>query len=191
MEAERAPPHRFSVEEYYRRAEVGILGENDRAELLEGEIVDMPAIGSEHAGALERATRRLYELFGSRRHVVSVQDPVRLDPYNEPEPDLALLRWRDDEYGAIHPGPGDVLLLVEVLQSSADYDRWVKLPLYARFGIPEVWLLDLPADRLEVHRDPSAEGYRAIETVDRGGRVRALLVPKLELDPADLLPRRG
>lgn len=191
MEAERAPPHRFTVEEYHRMAEAGILGEDDRVELLEGEIVDMPPIGSEHAGTVNRTLAHLFAVLPPGRCLVSVQNPLRLDARNEPVPDLLCLRPRQDAYTRSHPGPEDVLLLIEVMQSSRDYDRRVKLPLYARFGIPEVWLLDLPAERLEVHRDPGPAGYRAVEAVARGGVAKALLVPELALDPADLLPPRG
>lgn len=190
MEVERPPPHRFTIDDYYKMAEAGILAEDDRVELLDGEIVDMPPISSEHAGAVNLTLAGLASCLPHRRYVVSVQNPVRLNLYNEPQPDLAVLRWREDGYTRGHPGAADVLLLVEVMQSSADYDRQVKLPLYARFGIPEVWLLDLPGDRLEVHRDPGPEGYRRVATVARGERVRALLVPELELDPVALLPPR-
>lgn len=191
VEAERPPPHRFTIDEYYKMAEAGILAEDDRVELLDGEIVDMPPISSEHAGAVNLTLAGLASCLPPRRYLVSVQNPVRLNLYNEPQPDLVVLRWREDGYTRGHPGAADVLLLVEVMQSSTDYDRRVKLPLYARFGIPEVWLLDLPGDRLEVHRDPGPEGYRRVATVARGERVRALLVPELELDPAALLPPEG
>jgi Uma2 family endonuclease len=188
VESGRAPPHRFTVDDFHKMAEAGILGEDDRVELLEGEIVDMPSIGPAHAGSLKRATRRFYEKLGGRRYVVSVQDPLILDPWNEPQPDLLVLRWRDDEYAESHPTVGDVLLLVEIMQSSRDYDRRIKLPIYARFAVPEVWLVDLPAERVEIHRDPSPEGYSSVRAAGRGEMLRALLVPELALDAADLLP---
>lgn len=188
VDSGRAPPHRFTVDDFHKMAEAGILGEDDRVELLEGEIVDMPSIGPAHAGAVNRTTRLFYELLGRRRYVVAGQNPLRLDQWNEPQPDLLVLRWRDDEYAESHPTAGDVLLLVEIMQTSRDYDRRIKLPLYARFAVPEVWLVDLAAERVEVHREPSAEGYGSVRTVARGEPVRALLVPELALDAADLLP---
>lgn len=191
VELGRAPPHRFTVDAYYKMAEAGILAEDDRVEPLDGEIVDMPAIDSEHAGTVNLTLAGFVARLPPRRYLVAVRNPLRLDAFNEPQPDLVILRWRDDGYAASHPGPADVLLLVEVMRSSRDYDRRVQLPLYARFGIPEVRLLDLPGDRLEVHREPRPEGRRRVATVGRGERVRALLVPELELDPAALLPPGG
>ncbi|MCX7630669.1 MAG: Uma2 family endonuclease [Geminicoccaceae bacterium] len=190
-EAGRPSPHRFSVDDYYNMAEAGILGEDDRVELLDGEIVDMSPIGSEHAGSVNLALAGLVTRLPPRRYLVSVQNPLRLDRFDEPQPDLAVLRWREDGYARGHPGPADVLLLIEVMQSGRDYDRRVKLPLYARFGIPEVWLVDLSADRLEVHRDPAPEGYRTVAALARGQKLQALLVPELALDAADLLPPSG
>src|ERR671938_544657 len=132
----------FSVDEYYRMGEAGILTEDDRVELIEGEIIEMSPIGSRHAACVNR----LNTLLG--RHlrqtaIVSVQNPIRLDAYSEPEPDVALLRPRADYYESGHPTPADALLIVEVADTSADYDRIIKLPLYAKAGIPEAWLVDL------------------------------------------------
>ena len=191
VESGRAPPHRFTVDAYHKMAEAGILGEDDRVELLEGEIVDMPPISAEHAGTVNLTLSAFARRVVHGRHLLSVQNPLRLDPWNEPVPDLLVLRWRQDAYTKALPGPADVLLLVEVMRSSPDYDRRIKLPLYARFAVPEVWLVDLPAERVEVHREPSAEGYRSVHPVGRGEKVRALLVPELELDAADLLPPPG
>jgi hypothetical protein len=152
--------HRFSVEDYYRMAEAGILTESSRVELIEGEIVEMTAIGSRHAACVKRLMHLLTARVGERA-VVSVQDPVRLSAFSEPQPDLALLRPRDDFYARAHPGPQDTLLVIEVAETSAALDRGVKGPLHARAGIAEMWLADLEQDVVEVFRDPSAEGYRA------------------------------
>jgi Uma2 family endonuclease len=132
----------FTVAEYHKMAEAGILSEDDRVELLEGEIVAMSPIGSRHAGLVNRLNRLFSQRAGDQV-VVSVQNPVRLGGYSEPQPDLALLRPRADFYTSSHPGPEDVLLAVEVAETSAAVDREVKVPLYARFGVPEVWLVDL------------------------------------------------
>lgn len=150
---------RFTVDEYHAMARAGVLTDDDRVELLEGEIVEMTPIGAGHAACVKRLNRLLTKGSGDGA-IVSVQDPVRLSTFSEPEPDLALLRPRDDFYAEGHPGPDDVLLLVEVAESSLTYDRDRKLPLYARSGVPEVWIVDLEGDRVEVHRAPSPEGYR-------------------------------
>lgn len=150
--------HRLTVADYYRMAEAGILGEDDRVELIEGEIIDMPPIGNVHSSSVKRLLRIFDRAVGDGA-VVSVQDPIHLNDFSEPQPDLALLRYRDDFYREAHPTAADVLLLVEVAGSSLAYDRDVKLPLYARHGIPEVWIVDLEHRRLEVHSRPQGDAY--------------------------------
>jgi Uma2 family endonuclease len=171
---------RFTVEEYHRMAQAGILSEDDRVELIEGEIVEMAAIGSRHAGCVNRLLRLIHPR-AAERAVVSVQNPVRLGRHSEPQPDLALLGLRPDFYASAHPGPGDVLLLVEVSEASADADREVKVPLYARAGIPEVWLVDLEGEVIEVYRQPSAEGYRDVRQARRGEALSVEAFPDLVL----------
>jgi Uma2 family endonuclease len=176
----------FTVEEYYRMAEAGILSEDDRVELLEGEIVEMPPIGSRHASSVDRLT----QLFAERvrhRAILRVQNPVRLGPRTEPQPDLALLRPRPDFYAQAHPGPQDVFLIVEVGETSADFDREIKVPLYARAGVPEVWLLDLGAGHVEVYREPTAQGYRDVHRLQRGQRLAPEAFPDLDLAVDEIL----
>ena len=171
---------RFTAEEYHRMGQVGILGEDDRLELLEGEIVEMAPIGSRH----QATVNRLNELFlrvVTDRAIVSVQGPVRLDENSEPQPDIILLRRHPDFYATAHPGPEDVLLLVEVSDSSIEYDREVKLPLYARHGIPEVWIVDLEKEPIEVYRDPTVEGYRGVSQPGRGQTLSPQHFPMLDL----------
>ena len=151
--------HRYTVDEYYRMGDSGILKQGDRVELIEGEIVDMVPVGSAHVGVVNRLNRLLVQALGDRA-IVSVQNPVRLSAFSEPEPDIALLRPRDDFYSGAHPGPTNVLLIIEVSDSSLDYDRDVKLPLYARHEIPVVWLIDIQRKQLLVFRSPTREGYR-------------------------------
>jgi len=153
--------HRFTVEEFHRMVQAGIFSEDDRVELLEGEIVDMVPAGSEHAACVDRLNRHFSLKLGGRA-IVRVQSPIRLEEHSQPQPDLALLVPRADFYATEHPGLEDVLLLVEVAESSAGYDREVKLPLYARAGIPEVWVVDLGAKAVEVYRAPALEGYREV-----------------------------
>jgi len=161
-------------------AAAGILSEDDRVELLQGEIVEMSPIGSRHAACVNRLTRVLSARLGQQA-IVSVQNPVRLSEYSEPEPDLALLHGRDDFYAEALPGAGDVWLVVEVAQSSMAVDREVKIPLYARGGIPEVWLVDLEEERVEVYRRPEEEGYAEIERFGRGQLLSPEAFPEVRL----------
>jgi Uma2 family endonuclease len=180
--------HRFSVEDYHRMAQAGILGEDDRVELIEGEVVQMSPIGPRHAAQVARLQALLQEAVG-RRAIVWVQNPLRLGEHSEPEPDLALLRPREDYYAAAHPGPEDVLLVVEVADTSADYDRQVKVPLYARHGIAEAWLLDLERGQVEVYRRPSAGGYGERRVLGPGDALSPLAFPDIALPLDQLMVR--
>jgi hypothetical protein len=177
---------RFTVEEYHRMAEAGILREDDRVELLDGEIIQMTPVGPRHAGCVIELTRVLSRLMGDAA-VVSVQNPVVLGEHQEPQPDVALLRPRADSYRGRHPGPEDVLLVIEVAETSVEYDRERKLPLYARAGIPEAWLVDLPADAIEVHRRPVPHGYGEVRTLRRGETLTAVNFPTLAIAVGDVL----
>lgn len=157
---------RFTAEEYHRMARAGVFSEDDRVELLEGEIVKMTPIGSRHAACVSRLTHLFTSTVGQRA-IVWLQNPVRLGPDSEPQPDLALLRSRTDFYAPAHPGPDDVLLLIEVAET-AEYDRTVKIPLYARAGIPTVWVVELSTEQIEVYTEPSPEGYRGVRRLQRG-----------------------
>jgi len=166
-------------------AEAGILSEDDRVELIEGEIVEMSPIGSHHAACVKRLNRLFSRSVSDA--VVSVQDPIRLSEYSEPEPDLALLRPRADFYAEALPGPEDTLLVVEVMETSAQYDRERKLPLYAEAGIPEVWLVDLAAECIEVYRRPSPDGYEDVRRRCRGERLSPQAFPDVELAVDEVL----
>jgi Uma2 family endonuclease len=168
----------FTADEFERMAEAGIFDEDERLELLEGEIVAMSPIGSPHAWCLKRLVRLFARL--GERVILSVQDPVRLDERSTPQPDLALLR--PDTSQQRHPGPPDILLVVEVASSSVAEDREIKGPLYARAGVAEFWLADLIADRLEVYRDPAPTGYRLVWVFGRGQRVSPLFAPDFMID---------
>jgi hypothetical protein len=171
----------FTVEEYHRMAQAGILSEDDRVELIDGEILKMAPIGSRHAGAVKRLLDKFIHLQAAGKVLLSVQDPVRLGEHSEPQPDLMLLRPRPDFYASSHPGPQDVLLLVEVAETSATYDREGKLPLYARAGIPEVWLIDLSEEQIEIYRHPFPQGYQEVQHVRRGERVAPSALPDVFL----------
>jgi Uma2 family endonuclease len=173
--------HRFTAKDFHRMVEAGILLEDDRVELLHGEIVDMPPIGPGHASGVKRLLNSFLPLQLEGKVILSVQDPIHLGEHSEPQPDLALLKPQPDFYAQGHPGPQDVLLAVEVMDSSASYDREVKVPLYARFGIPETWLVDVERGRIEVYRDPSPEGYRQVHTRRRGERLCPAAFPQFIL----------
>src|SRR5262249_52950879 len=138
--------HPFTVDEYYRMAEVGLLRPDARVELIEGEIIDMAPIGNWHSGTVNAVEDRLKH-HRRGRAVVAVQQPLRLSERSQPQPDIAVLNYREDYYRSRHPIATDVLLLIEVSDSTVRYDREVKLPLYARHGIPEFWIFDLPANQ--------------------------------------------
>lgn len=183
-----APPatRRFTVDEYHRMVAAGILGEDDRVELLDGQIVEMTPIGPAHAGCVKRLNRALSRGLGDAV-TISVQDPVVLGDYAAPQADIAVLRARADGYGHRHPQPDDVLLLIEVADTSLDRDRREKIPLYARAGIVETWLVDLPGDGIDVYREPSPEGYHDVRRVTRDGMLTAVLLPGLDLAAGEVL----
>ena len=176
----------FSIDEYHRMGEAGIFSEDDRVELIEGEIVMMSPIGNPHATAV----RRLIHLFtGSFRGVllVDAQDPLGLGDRSEPQPDITLLRHRDDFYASKAPTAEDVALLVEVADSSAAYDRGVKAPLYARHEIREYWLIDLRADVLEVYRQPEQGSYRYVRRFRRGETTSLEAFPEVKFEIDSIL----
>ena len=164
----KTKPRLFNVDEYYAMADAGILTEDDRVELLDGEIVAMSPIGSSHADCVDNLTRLLITQAGQRA-VVRVQNPVRLGERTEPQPDLVLVKWRS--YSSAHPGPEDVLLLIEVSDTSVDMDRSVKLPMYARSGIREVWIVNLPAQIVEVYSEPAGSEYTRSRVVGADGEL--------------------
>jgi Uma2 family endonuclease len=158
---------RFTVDDYEGMIESGILDENDRVELIDGEIIEMAAVGGQHAACVnDLAEWFILRLQG--RAIISIQNPVRLRPRSEPEPDIMLLRPRGDRYRQGLPGPEDVLLIIEVSDSTLHFDRGTKLPLYAAAGIPEVWIVDLERRRVLVHRQPDGDLYREAVVVDDG-----------------------
>jgi Uma2 family endonuclease len=177
----------FTVAEYHQMAEAGILGEDDRVELIEGEIVEMTPIGARHAECVDRLTDLFFRVFGGVARV-RVQNPVGLGEHSEPQPDVALVRRKPGFYTSGHPTPGDVLLLVEVADSSADPDRRVKVPLYARSGIQEVWLVDPEPETITMYRDPTPEGFRTAQIVRRGETLSPLAFPEHSISVASVLP---
>lgn len=168
---------RFNVFEYYEMARAGILKPHERLELIDGEVIVMSPIGSRHAACVDRANER-FILAMHGRAVVRVQSPIRLADGVEPEPDLALLRPRQG-YDEAHPGPGDVLLIVEVADTSLSFDRQRKLPLYARHGIPEVWIVALGEEAVEVYRKPGGDRYEETTRHARGQTLSVQTLPRV------------
>ncbi len=171
---------RFTVKEYYAMAEAGILTEDDRVELLDGDIIAMPPSGIWHAGRVNRFIRILAPLL--ERSVVSIQNPIRLNDVSMPEPDAMLLKLREDDYTGKMPVPDDVLLLIEVSDTTVGYDRGAKLSAYARAGIPEVWLVVRKERRIEAYTEPSEGGYANVRRVGAGGSISPGAFPDVVLE---------
>ncbi len=176
----------FTVGEYNRMAEAGILTEDDCVELIEGEIVKMSPIGSRHAACVNRLNMLLSRQAG-QSFIVSVQNPVIVSEYSEPEPDLAVLQWREDYYAQELPQSADVLLVVEVADTSAEVDRSVKIPLYAQSGIPITVLVDLPKELIELHSQPANGQYQSVKIFRRGDSFQLKVLPQLSLNVDDIL----
>jgi Uma2 family endonuclease len=180
--------HRFSAREYRRMAETGVLRPDARVELLDGQIIDMSPIGPLHGGVTKRLNR-LFTLAANGRWIVSTQDPVQLDDHSEPEPDLVLLKPAPDDYTSRHPGPEDVLLLIEVADTSLPYDRGDKLPAYGRAGVPEVWIVNLAEEAIEVYREPHFQGYARVVVLRTQQCASPLAFPDVQLTVSDLFRR--
>lgn len=177
---------RFTVDEYQRMAETGVLHPDERVELIEGAIVEMSPIGTGHCARVDRLNARLVPIVADRA-IVRVQGSVILSEHTQPEPDLALLAYRDDFYVETHPRPPDILLLIEVADSSLRFDQRVKAPLYARHGISEMWLVDLIHGRVEVHRDPRPGGYASELVAGRADALTVAALPEVSVDVGWLL----
>ena len=178
--------HRLSVAAYERMAEVGILGPESRVELIDGEVLDMSPIGSLHAAVVSRLARDFIVAIGSAA-VVRVQDPLRIDDFNEPEPDLAILAPREDFYATRHPGPGDTLLVVEVADSSLAHDLDTKAAVYAGAGIPEYWVIDLAGRGVVLFSDPRGSVYETRRTHRTGELIQPARLPACAVDPLAML----
>ncbi|MBK1702652.1 Uma2 family endonuclease, partial [Thiococcus pfennigii] len=170
-----------SVGEWFRMGEAGILAPDARYELIDGEIVDMSPIGPPHAGKTNRLTAILAEALHGRA-IVSAQNPIILGDFSAPQPDVAILRYRDDYYEQSHPTAPDVLLLIEVADTSLAYDRGAKLTLYARYRVPEVWIVDIPGGHLDIHRDPDGARYTRQFRVSDLSSVEIVAIPGMNLD---------
>ena len=180
-------PRRYSltVDEYHRMADARIFPPDVRTELIEGEIIEIPPIGAPHAGITKRLISLLTRAVGDKA-IVDAQDPVVLDVYLEPQPDLALLSWRPDFYVKSHPRPADILLLVEIADTTLEYDRNTKIPLYARVEIPEVWLIDVNGRHLDIYRHPAEGRYTARRRATTLRSLRIAALPDVIFDLSTL-----
>ena len=176
----------FTTTEYHQLIETGVLKEDDRFELLNGEIIEMSPIGPRHAACVKRMNTLLSDKL-RKRALVSVQDPITLSDYSEPQPDLALLKPQADFYVSAHPAPADALVIIEVADSTVETDRRNKIPTYAFAGVREVWLIDLVNDRIEVHSNPFKGVYQEVRIVQRGQNVISQSLPYLKLKADEVL----
>src|SRR3569833_3242867 len=180
--------HRFSAEEYHRLGELGFLSPEARVELIDGAIHDMSPIGPLHGGVINRLIR----FFGDKakkRWIVSAQNPVGLDKNTEPQPDVVLLKPAPDDYVSHHPAPDDVYLLIAVADSSLDFDRSKKLQIYARAGISEFWIVNLPESAIEIYLKPHFTGYEKKIVLRAGEKASPSAFPDGTIDVAELLRR--
>jgi Uma2 family endonuclease len=175
------PRHRLTVDEYYRMAELGLLPPDARVELIEGEIIDMTPQGSRHADLVARLNRRIVLAIGEAA-VVRCQLPLRLSLRSEPEPDFAIVKERGAHYAEAHPSATDVLFLIEIAHTSVKYDRYIKIPLYARHGVAEAWVIDIEAARVHLHRAPRDGTYTDVTSVDAPDALSPIALPHVRID---------
>ncbi|MEL6720621.1 MAG: Uma2 family endonuclease [Bacteroidota bacterium] len=176
----------FTVEEYHAMGEAGILHEDDPIELINGEIIEMSPIGTLHFSCVNRLNRLLNKIVDEDA-IVSPQNPVRLNNMTEPEPDITVLKNREDEYKEALPTGEDVLLLIEVADSTLRYDQKIKLPLYAASGVPEVWIVNLNKDKIFVYTDPQDGEYQSKQTFEGEAMITASVISQIQLSPEQIL----
>ena len=179
------PTRQFSRGEYHRLAEIGVLKPDERVELLDGIIYNMAPMGPFHGGVSNALAGYLWQL-AQGRWFVWTQSPIGLSKTSEPEPDLALLVPADHCYMQRHPGPDDVFLIIEVADSSLEFDREKKLPLYAKAALPEVWIINLREKTAEVYRQPTAGVYSQCETLRPGQTANLLVFPQVKIPVTDI-----
>ncbi|MDB9447389.1 Uma2 family endonuclease [Anabaena sp. CS-542/02] len=177
---------KFTVEEYHKMVESEILTENDRVELIRGEILQMSPIGTKHAACVNRLVNLLVQLLG-KQVIVAAQNPVVLNNNSEPQPDVALLKHRDDFYETAHPQAEDIFLLIEVSDSTVMYDREEKIPLYAQAKIMEVWLVDINSQIVEVYQQPTDTGYQLRQKFTAGQNLTILSLPDVNITVNQIL----
>lgn len=184
--AQKLRRYRLTVDDFEKIGKIGIFKEDDRIELVEGGLIKMAPIGQKHLGVVLWLDRKFNAALPASSALVSVQNPIRLNKYSELYPDIAILRPRDDFYIEGKPTADDVLLVVEVSDTTLHYDRETKIPLYARYKIPEAWLVDLPNKRLEIYLDPSKNQYRKTLRPERIGQITPSMISGVVINLAEL-----
>jgi Uma2 family endonuclease len=177
----------FTVHDYQKMLDAGILHEDDRVELIRGEVIQMSPINPLHNGTIHRANWFLSRIIGDRA-IIGVQGSIRLNEYDEPQPDLYLLRPKEDFYTSRHAGPAEILLIIEVADTSLDYDCTTKMRLYAETGVPEYWISDLQHDCIIAYSDAEGATYRTVRKVERGEKLSPQLLPDCSIPVDALLP---
>jgi Uma2 family endonuclease len=184
---QQPPRFHWTVDEYEKLIRLGVLTENHNVELIRGEIVFKMSKGDLHSWCL-RALTRIFSKLASESAILSVQDPIYL-PDSAPEPDLVLLALRDDLYRHAKPRAADAMLIVEVADSSLEYDREVKGPLFAESGVAEYWILNVVDGCLEVYRDPQPAGtYATVQTLKAGDSINLLKLPTISIAVSEIMP---
>ncbi|MCC5896525.1 MAG: Uma2 family endonuclease [Phormidium sp. BM_Day4_Bin.17] len=178
---------KFTVKDYHKMAELGILHPDERLELIDGEILKMSPIGRRHAAYVTKIANHFMRLLGSEMTIVNVQNPIILNDLSEPEPDVSLLKPRQDQYFSGLPQAADVYLVIEVAESSLESDRSEKLPRYAAAAIPEVWLINALTHQLECYRHPDNGRYREYQTLERGDSLRLVSFPDVLINLDSIL----
>jgi Uma2 family endonuclease len=177
---------RFTVTDFQQMVDCGILQEDDRCELLNGEIVNRSPIGRRHASKVNRLAQLFHEIARGML-IVSTQNPIELRPFSQPEPDIGLLRWQEDFYESGHPKAKDVYLLIEVADSTLETDRNIKLPLYAQTGIVEVWIVNLQDNVIEVYRQPMETNYTMTQIFTSGQILTIEALPQISIEVNHIL----
>ncbi len=177
----------FTSDEVHQMMEIGILPEESGWELINGEIIHRMTIGSRHAGVLKRISSTIFALLGGK-FVIGVQDPIKISQQNEPEPDISIMKMREDFYIENHPQPTDVLLVIEVSDSTLKFDRNTKKRIYAMAGIAEYWLVNLEGNTLEVYIKPKGDNYFEMKVYERGDAIQSTQIAKLKLNVSDIIP---
>lgn len=177
---------KFRVEEICKMVEVGILPEESGWELIDGEVIHRMTIGSKHAGTIIRLGKLFERKIGDKT-LVSIQNPIHIDDYNEPEPDIAILKPREDFYAESHPLPDNILLLIEISDSTIKFDREVKKTLYAEAEIAEFWLVNLKDNTIECYSSPKNGNYRLAQILEKGETVKSGTIENLILNVEEIL----
>lgn len=178
------PPRRkFTVTEYHFFIEQGIFNPEERLELIEGQFIEMSPIGKLHAGSVDFIADFLRKIIGDNA-IVRVQNPIVLDDFSEPQPDVCLLKRRADFYRGIDAAAKDALLVMEIADTTVRYDREIKFPRYAANGIGEAWLIDLENERVEIHSEPTAMGYSLVKILHRGQTAQSSVLPQIKIPVA-------